>query len=123
MMFPETALFVVNYILARRPRAPSPRRVIVEMPWKRLVSLHPAHYSSHRGLQDYWISPQRRYPAGSAWHTPTKRHLILPGNTGVSEVESVHTPNAGQYRHKLIWTKRWQHLNHYYLGKRERHFL
>ncbi|KAM3830333.1 uncharacterized protein M6D78_013453 isoform 1-T2 [Vipera latastei] len=118
MMFPETALFVVNYILARKTRAPPPRRVIEEMPWKRLVSLHPATYSSRQGLQDYWISPQRRHLAGSAGHTSRKQWLILPGSTGVSDVESVHWPSSGQYRHKLIWKNHWQYLNHYYLGKR-----
>ncbi|KAJ6654329.1 hypothetical protein lerEdw1_007251 [Lerista edwardsae] len=120
MMFPETALFVVNYILARRPRTPAPRRVIADIPYstsRRQLSLHLAR-SSSRGLQDYWISPQRRYAAGSAWLTATKKMLILPGSTGVSDVESARWPSSGQYKHKLIWKNRWQYLNYHYLGKR-----
>ncbi|XP_077193553.1 uncharacterized protein LOC143837512 isoform X2 [Paroedura picta] len=119
MIYPETALFVVNYILSRRPRTPSPRRE--EIPYygsiRRPVSLNPA-YSSRRGLQDYWVSPQRYYAAGSAWQTASRRLLILPGSTGVSEVESTHWPSSGRYRHHLIWKQHWQNLNHHYLGKR-----
>lgn len=68
---------------------------------KSRIALH-SLYSSRRGLQDYWVSPQRRYPVGSTWRTPSQRLLILPGNTGVSEVESVHWPSCCQYKHKLV---------------------
>ncbi|CAM5167679.1 unnamed protein product [Eretmochelys imbricata] len=121
-MFPETALFVANYLLSRKPRALLPRRNEVEMPvygGRKNIALRPA-YSSHRGLQDYWVSPQRRYASGSTWATPRRWLLILPGNTGLSEVESVHWPSCCGLKHNLVWKYRWQNLNHYYLGKRVR---
>ncbi|XP_067863122.1 uncharacterized protein [Heptranchias perlo] len=73
---------------------------------------------SRLGLQDYWSNPQRAYRIGSVSRNSRRHLLILPGNTGISDVDSTIKPGYCHYKHKLIWKFRWQKLREDYLSKR-----
>ncbi|XP_069752406.1 uncharacterized protein [Narcine bancroftii] len=73
---------------------------------------------SRLGLQDYWTNPQRAYHIGSVSRDTRKHLLILPGNTGISDVDSTIKPGFCHYKHKLIWKYRWQKLKEDYQSKK-----
>ncbi|KAM9107265.1 uncharacterized protein AAG666_010406 [Megaptera novaeangliae] len=83
MLFTETAHFVVNFLLSRRPRAMPPHRLDQELCfWGCRGPAMPAP-ASHRSLGGYWLSPQRRRPPGAAWRWPARNLLLLlPGAAG-----------------------------------------
>ncbi|XP_078279009.1 uncharacterized protein LOC144606612 [Rhinoraja longicauda] len=72
-------------------------------------------HRSRLGLQDYWTNPQRAYHIGCVSCSARKHVLVLPGNTGISDVESTITPGLCHYRHKLLWKYRWQKLRENHL--------
>ncbi|GCB74325.1 hypothetical protein scyTo_0003414, partial [Scyliorhinus torazame] len=57
---------------------------------------------SRFGLQDYWSNPQRAYYIGSVSRDSRRHLLVLPGNTGISDVDSTIKPGYFHYRHKLV---------------------
>ncbi|XP_078093345.1 uncharacterized protein LOC144508997 isoform X2 [Mustelus asterias] len=57
---------------------------------------------SRFGLQDYWSNPQRGYCIGSVSRDSRKHLLVLPGNTGISDVNSTIKPGYFHYKHKLV---------------------
>ncbi|XP_032900703.1 uncharacterized protein LOC116988266 [Amblyraja radiata] len=83
------------------------------------VTLESFH-RSRLGLKDYWTNPQRAYSIGCLCRNTRKHVLVLPGNTGISDVDSTITPGLCQYRHKLIWKYRWQKLREDHLASKLR---
>ncbi|KAG5856052.1 hypothetical protein ANANG_G00003800 [Anguilla anguilla] len=83
-MFPETALYVANYILS------SSRATVYE----------PLYYSRHgkAPVLETFCTPIRAGGGG------------LPGNTGFSDVVSTQPAGYCRIRHSLVWRYRWRKL-------------
>ncbi|GCC20501.1 hypothetical protein chiPu_0019062 [Chiloscyllium punctatum] len=73
---------------------------------------------SRLGLQDYWSNPQRAYRIGAVSRNSRRHLLVLPGNTGISDVDSTIKPGYCHYKHKLIWKYQWQKMKEDYLAKK-----
>ncbi|KAG7334471.1 hypothetical protein KOW79_002878 [Hemibagrus wyckioides] len=105
-MYPETAHYVANYILSR------PRLGLYEPLY---VSRYrspdlPSFRTPHQGKGGYWSSPQRYHPSGSVWQNLRRHHLVVPGNTGFSDVTSTKAAGSCRLRHTLVWKYRWLQL-------------
>ncbi|XP_005995648.1 uncharacterized protein LOC102356998 [Latimeria chalumnae] len=74
--------------------------------------------SSPLGLRDYWVSPQRCYPIGTVSRNTRRQLMVLPGNTGVLDLESIHIPGYCRLKPSLIWKHRWQKLNDQHLKRK-----
>ncbi|XP_018870149.1 protein FAM229A isoform X3 [Gorilla gorilla gorilla] len=123
MLFTETAHFVVNFLLSRRPQATAPHRLDQELCfWGSRGPVLPAP-AARRSLGDYWLSPQRRHLPGAAWRWPARNLLLLPPATGLADVPSARWPSCYGARPRLTWKHRWQNINYYFLGKRKRHLV
>ncbi|KAB5582131.1 hypothetical protein PHYPO_G00183660 [Pangasianodon hypophthalmus] len=70
----------------------------------------PSFRTPHQGKGGYWSSPQRYHPSGSTWQNLRRHLLILPGNTGFSDITSTKMAGSCGLRHTLVWKYRWLKL-------------
>ncbi|GAA6070281.1 uncharacterized protein LOC116988266 [Tachysurus ichikawai] len=70
----------------------------------------PSFRTPHQGKGGYWSSPQRYHLSGSTWQNLRRHHLIVPGNTGFSDVMSTKVAGSCGLRHTLVWKYRWLKL-------------
>ncbi|XP_008576465.1 PREDICTED: MARCKS-related protein [Galeopterus variegatus] len=95
MLFTETAHFVVNFLLSRRPRATIPHRLDQELCFCGSRGLALPAPASRRSLGNYWPGPQRRRPRGAAWRWPARNLLLLrPVATNLAQ-ENGHVKSNG----------------------------
>ncbi|KAJ0008822.1 hypothetical protein NQD34_016237 [Periophthalmus magnuspinnatus] len=105
-MYPETAEYVANYIL-RKPSLSLYEPLYVRRYWR---SELPNFSTPHQGRGGYWWSPQRYQDVGTTWRDTHRHRVVLPGNTGFSDVPSSLTAGYCRRRPTLVWTYRWQKL-------------
>ncbi|KAF7710830.1 hypothetical protein HF521_009702 [Silurus meridionalis] len=105
-MYPETAQYVANYILSR------PRLGLYEPLYVSRYHLAdlPSFRTPHQGKGGYWSSPQRYQASGSTWRNLRRHLLVVPGNTGFSDVMSTNTAGSCRLHHTLVWKYRWLKL-------------
>ncbi|KAJ8367789.1 hypothetical protein SKAU_G00078170 [Synaphobranchus kaupii] len=98
-MFPETALYVANYILST-PRA-SAYEPLYYNRYGRAPVLE-SFCTPHQGKGGYWMSPQRHHLSGTTWRDRHRRQVVFPGNTGFSDVISTLPAGYCRIRHTLV---------------------
>ncbi|KAG7466002.1 hypothetical protein MATL_G00160210 [Megalops atlanticus] len=114
-MFPETALYVANYILSQ------PRMSLYEPPYYSRYGRAPildTFITPHQGKGGYWMSPQRYHLSGASWGDTHRRRVIFPGNTGFSDVISTKHAGSCHLHHTLVWKFRWRKLREQIRGLR-----
>ncbi|KAJ8385554.1 hypothetical protein AAFF_G00185080 [Aldrovandia affinis] len=114
-MYPETALYVANYILS------APRASLYEPPYYSRCGKAPVLESfctPHQGKGGYWMSPQRHHLSGTTWRDTHRRLVVFPGNTGFSDVPSTQLAGSCRLHHTLVWRYRWRKLREQMRGLR-----
>ncbi|KAG5265844.1 hypothetical protein AALO_G00246990 [Alosa alosa] len=105
-MYPETACYVANCILSK-PSLGLYEPLYVRR--YRTPDLEP-FCTPHQGRGHYWVSPQRYQASGSSWRNSHRRILVVPGNTGFSDVYSTQSAGCCRLHHTLVWKYRWLKL-------------
>ncbi|XP_078031549.1 uncharacterized protein LOC144467083 [Epinephelus lanceolatus] len=105
-MYPETAEYVANYIL-RKPNLNLHEPLYVRRYWRPEL---PSFSTPHQGKGGYWWSPQRYQEVGSTWRDTRRRRVVIPGNTGFSDVPSSLYAGYCRIHPTLVWRYRWQKL-------------
>lgn len=85
----------------RRPRATPPHRLDQELCFWGSQGPTLPEPAARRSLRDYWLSPQRRRPPGTAWRWPARNLLLLPGSTSLADVPSARWPSCYGARPRL----------------------